>query len=101
MAVMQRLRHYGLPIGLIVVGLMLSAVSPFGVLLFFAVVVFLLVRHRDRPPALCDTCRFNSPEECRRLERPTATVCAGYERAPQRREPRGQVVAFRPPPGEA
>ena len=30
---------------------------------------------------LCDTCRFDYGEVCRRPERPNATVCEDYERA--------------------
>ncbi|TNE88774.1 MAG: hypothetical protein EP330_13365 [Deltaproteobacteria bacterium] len=98
---MDFLRRYGLPIGLVTVGVMLATTSPFGVLLAFGVGAFLLYQLREKPAALCDSCRFNDPRHCMRPERPNARVCAGYDKGAPPRPPRGQVIPFAPPPGEA
>lgn len=98
---MDFLRRLGVPIGLIVIALMLTSVSPLGVLVLLALAVWLLIRLRDKPPTLCDTCRFNHPEHCRRPERGSATLCAGFDRGSPPRPPAGKVIPFRPPPGEA
>ena len=65
------------------------------------IVVVLLAQWRRPSPALCESCRFNDARHCRRPERPGAMECIGYENGPAPAPPRGQVVAFRPPPGEA
>lgn len=95
------LRQYGLPIGLVTIGIFLSATSPLGVFVAVGLGAFLLYMLRAPGTSLCETCRFNDPRHCMRPERPRARQCAGYDKGPPPPGPRGHVVAFRPPPGEA
>ncbi|MBX9570123.1 MAG: hypothetical protein K2X77_14580 [Candidatus Obscuribacterales bacterium] len=30
---------------------------------------------------LCDNCKFNNPEDCRKLDRPKAVLCKAYRKA--------------------
>lgn len=42
---------------------------------------FLSLRNASLSPAdryLCDTCKFNAPDLCKRSERPKALVCEAY-----------------------
>lgn len=32
---------------------------------------------------LCEDCKFNSPEDCHKSERPKAVVCTGYRSKPE------------------
>jgi hypothetical protein len=65
------------PLFWIVDGLAVLAVS--------ALTIYSAVARKGKGRFLCDDCRFNAPEKCKKVERPRATVCSSY-RSDQIRE---------------
>ncbi|HEY9681792.1 MAG TPA: hypothetical protein V6C86_09440 [Oculatellaceae cyanobacterium] len=58
------------PLFWIVDGLAVAAVS--------ALTIYSAVARKGKGRFLCDDCRFNDPEKCKKVERPRALVCTSY-----------------------